>query len=111
MEILTEMVKNKLPNLNDNEPPGPDEIHPYFIKKLANCLSDPITTIINKSLNSGTNQIQWQEALMTAIFKKGKHNNPVNYRAISLTSVLSKVFYNIWCITTYLRLLSMDSYH
>ena len=85
------MVKNKLRNLNDNKPPGPDEIRPYFIKKLANCLSDPITIIINKSLNSGTNTIQWQEALITAIFKKGKRNNSVNYRPISLTTVLSKV--------------------
>ena len=58
IEITTEMVKNKLLKLKDNKPPGPDEIHPYFIKKLVNCLSDPITTIINKSLNSGTNPIQ-----------------------------------------------------
>ena len=64
------MVKTKLLKLKDNKPPGPDEIHLYFIKKLANCLSDPITTIINKSLNSGTNPIQWQRALITAIFKE-----------------------------------------
>ena len=61
------------------------------MKELANCLSDPIPTIINKSLNSGTNPIQWQRALITAIFTKGKRNNPVNYRPISLTSILSKV--------------------
>ena len=90
IEITTEMIKNKLLKLKDNKPPGPDEIHSYFIKKLGNCLSDPITTIINKSLNSGTNPIQWQRALITAIFKKGKRNNPVNYRSISLTSILSK---------------------
>ena len=55
------------------------------------CLSNPITFIINKSLNSGTNPAQWQKALITAIFKKGKRNNPENYRPISLTSVLSKI--------------------
>ena len=59
IEISTEMVKNILLNLNDNKPSGADEIHPYFIKKLASCLSDSIT----KSLNSGTNPIQWQEVL------------------------------------------------
>ena len=89
--ITTEMVENKILKLNDNKPPGPDEIHPYFLKKLANCLSNPITFIINKSLNSGTNPAQWQKALITAIFKKGKRNNPENNRPISLTSVLSKI--------------------
>ena len=59
IEFTTEMAKNKLLKLKDNKPPpGPDEIHPYFIKKLVNCFSDHITTIINKSLNSGTNPIQ-----------------------------------------------------
>ena len=72
IEISTEMVKNKLLNFNDNKPPGPDEIHPITI-----------TIIISKSLNSGTNPFQWQEALITAIFNKDKRNNPVNYRPIS----------------------------
>ena len=39
IEITTEMVENKILKLKDNKPPGPDEIHPYFLKKLANCLS------------------------------------------------------------------------
>ena len=59
IEITTETVKNKLLELKDNKSPGLDEIHPYLIKKLANCLSDPIATIIDKSLNSGTNPIEW----------------------------------------------------
>ena len=37
IEITTEMVTHTLLKLKDNKPPGPDEIHPYFIMKLANC--------------------------------------------------------------------------
>ena len=85
------MVENKLLQLNDNKSPGPDNIHPVFLKRLANILCVPISIIFNKSIKSRTNPIQWLEALITAIHKKGPKNIPDNYRPISLTSVLSKV--------------------
>ena len=70
IEITTEMVKNKLLKLKDNKPPGPDEIHPYFIKKLANCVSDPITTIINKSWIQERIQFNGRGYSLQQFFKK-----------------------------------------
>ena len=47
---------------------------------------------LNKSLSSGIFPTTWKEALIRALHKKGDKSLPNNYRPISLTSCLSKVF-------------------
>ena len=91
INISEEMVMKKLSSLNEYKSPGPDGIHPYILKSLAGPLSKPITMITRKSLESGTAPMQWLEALITAIHKKGERNNVENYRPISLISIISKI--------------------
>ena len=43
--------------------------------------------IFNKSLKEGVVPKSWKEAEVVPIFKKGKRDDPGNYRPVSLTSV------------------------
>ena len=89
--FTAESVKNKLLQLNDNKSPGPDQMHPYLVKRLVNVLCTPIAIIFNLSMTSGKTARQWNEAILTAIYKKGARNLVENYRPISLTSIIGKL--------------------
>ena len=81
-----------LNSLNISKSPGPDEVHPRVLKELACELSYPLTLLFNKSMSEGKIPYLWKEAEVRPIFKKGNKSNPGNYRPVSLTSVLCKIF-------------------
>lgn len=85
-------VKTQLLSLNCNKGAGPDLIPPIFIKNCAKVLVNPLTTIYNKSLQSGIFPAKWKVAYITPIHKSGDINNISNYRPISILSTFGKVF-------------------
>ncbi len=91
--IITElMVEKKLTELNPNKSPGPDSMHPRLLKELAQELKKPLTMLFNKSLQDTQLPEIWKRAKITAIFKKGDRKHAGNYRPVSLTSIICKVF-------------------
>ena len=86
-----DMVK-ALKSLKINKSPGPDSIHPRLLKELAVEISIPLTFIFNKSIKDGSIPSKWKIAEVRPIFKKGNKTDPGNYRHVSLTSVVCKVF-------------------
>ena len=91
LTITIEQLKTKLCKLNPNKATGPDNIPPRLLKELAEVLSEPISIIMNKSLQEGRLPTIWKKAHVVPIFKKGKKNIAGNYRPVSLTSVTCKV--------------------
>ena len=85
-------IAEKLKALKPNSAPGPDKIHPQFLNKCADELAIPLQIIFNKSITSGDVPSDWRVANITPIFKKGSKASPNNYRPVSLTSVVCKVF-------------------
>jgi len=71
---------------------GPDNIPPLFYKKLAACLSIPLTLLFRKIAEFGCLPTIWKRALVTPIYKKGSSSHVENYRPISLTCVACKIF-------------------
>ena len=43
------------------------------------------------SLQEGSVPLEWEEANIIPLFKKGSRNESVNYRPVSLTSVICKL--------------------
>ena len=95
IEITTEMVEEKLMNLNENKSSGSDIFHPYVLKETAKEMSEPLAIIYQKLLNEGVCPDEWKSANVTPIHKKGDKTDPSNYRPVSLTSQVCKVLESI----------------
>ncbi|KAL8564581.1 hypothetical protein ACOMHN_032137 [Nucella lapillus] len=51
--------------------------------------------MFQSSLTTGSVPLEWRDALVTPIFKKGEQYNPINYRPVSLTCVICKLMEHI----------------
>ena len=71
--------------------PGPDVVHPRVINELAECISIPLSTIFNTYLTTGKLPIEWKQANISLIHKKGSKTLQQNYRPVSITSVVGKI--------------------
>ena len=95
IEITEEIVLNKMSKLNVNKSQGPDEIHNKLLYELRHELSKPLTELFRKSLVTGQIPQDWRDANVIPLFKKGKRDQPQNYRPVSLTSVVGKLLEGI----------------
>ena len=82
----------KLNKLKIGSAPGPDGIPAIFFKNLASVLACPLAIFFDLIFQSETLPDSWKLANVTPIFKKGPSGNPENYRPISLTNIICKVF-------------------
>ena len=84
-------MEKALACLNQNKSPGPDNIHPHFLKNTSKSLAEPLFILFNKTMSEGIIPDDWKSAEVRPIFKKGDKSHPGNYRPVSLTSVVCKV--------------------
>ena len=65
-------------------------------------------SLFNKSLSDGKVPSAWKIAKVRLIFKKGSRSDPGNYRPVSLTSVVSKLFETFFRDALYDHLVQND---
>jgi len=68
---------------------GPNGMQPQVLRELADASAEPLSIIFERSWGTGEVSENWRKA--TPVFKKGKKEDPGNYRPVSLTSVPGKV--------------------
>ena len=104
LEIVREMetvgvtvleVQQQMKQLQSSKAPGPDGIPSEIIKPLAEVIAEPLATLFNQSLEEGCLPEEWRVAQVVPIHKGGDRGSTTNYRPVSLTAILLKVFERI----------------
>ena len=85
-------IYNHLKQINPNKSQGPDKIGGLVIKNCAISISLPLSILFNISYRTGIIPAEWKTANIVPVHKKGDKSSINNYRPISLTSILSKIF-------------------
>ncbi|GAB0179367.1 mitochondrial enolase superfamily member 1 [Grus japonensis] len=86
-----ELVLDLLLQMEAQKSMGPDGIHPRVLKELVDVIVGPLSIIFQQTWESGEVPVDWKLANVVPIFKKGKKEDPGNYRPVSLTSVPGKI--------------------
>lgn len=87
----TEVEKATL-HFADNKPPGPTGIPPKIMKFMLPLILAPMTALFQSCVLQSTVPIDFKNAHVTAIHKKGPKDAPGNYRPISVTGIDGKIF-------------------
>ena len=97
IEISSYEVETLLKEINIYKSEGPDKIHPKLLKSLCDNTNfvDAVTKLFRKCYETGCLPDVWKTAKITALYKKGSKCEAKNYRPISLTCILCKVFEKI----------------
>ena len=74
---------------------GIDKISNEMLRYGSSVVTLPLVKLFNYILNNSDYLELWNVSLLSTIYKKGDKNNCKNYRGISLSSCLSKLFTNL----------------
>ena len=93
--ITTEEVAKGIKNLKTGKAAGPDGIGSEILKSSLPVIINFLTQLCNHIFQFGMFPVEWTKSILVPIFKKGNPNNTDNYRGVSLSPVVSKVYTDI----------------
>ena len=93
--ITEEDITNQIKKLRKNAAAGPDNIPAILLKNCGGTIASPICQLWKQSLEEGCIPEILKTGIITPIFKGGDRTKPQNYRPVSLTSHVIKLFENL----------------
>ena len=82
--------------MNNTKSHGPDNFSCFLIKKIDSSLALPLSLLFQCSLNEGKLPDIWKTACIVPLYKvKAARNKIVNYRPLSLTSVVREIIESV----------------
>ena len=89
--MIESVILEKIEKLNKFKAFVVDKVANAVLKKFESAFLKLLKLILDKSLSTGEVPMEWREANITPIFKKGSKPIHSNYRPVSLTSTISKI--------------------
>ena len=94
-EISHDEILNSITSLKIGKSSGVDGIGAEFYITTVVEITPIMFKLFNQIFNSGIFPSSWGESIITPIYKSGLQNDPNNYRGISVTTTLYKIFSRI----------------
>ena len=107
-KILNKEITNHINQLDSKKSAGHDGFTAKFLKVSSPIIVDSLTEIFNNSISTGNYPDEMKIAKCIPIYKKGKRNDPSNYRPISILSTINKIFEKILYTRLYKYLTKFD---
>ena len=95
IHVEPEGIRKLLLAINETKSAGPDKIPGRVIKKMATELCVFLQLLFQQILDNGEIPSDWKTAFVSPIFKSGDKHQCKNYRPISLTCIVSRIFEHI----------------
>ena len=92
IEITEQIIIDSIQELSSTSAAGPDGVPSSLLLKCAAELTPSLKLMFSQSLTHGFIHSSLKRAAITPVFKSGTKTSPSNYRPISLTSTIIKVF-------------------
>ena len=90
--LSTELIEDAISEVKLDSAPGPDGIPAILLKRCAGSLSRPIHLLWSESMSLGQVPSYYKTGYVTPLFKKGSRCDAANYRPVTLTSHVVKVY-------------------
>ena len=85
-------IKEAINSISPRSSPGNDGVSPILLRICSNSLSHPIYLIWRASMDTGKIPSSLKRSIVVPVFKNGSRAAAENYRPISLTSHVCKIF-------------------
>ena len=92
LEFTAEVIEAAIGELKNNSAPGSDGVPAQLLKRCKHVLAAPLASMWRRSLETGVVPSFYKLSLVTPLHKKENKITPSNYRPVSLTSHIMKVF-------------------
>ena len=90
--VTSKEVHDLIKCLNVNKPLGPSKIPAWALKDAQSVLAEPLCFLINEFISESSFPTDLKGALVSPLYEKGNTEDATNYRPISVTGALAKIF-------------------